>query len=389
MIKKYLRWSFLSLLAGIMAGVAATAFLITLNWVTEVREVNHWLIWGLPFGGFLIGWLYQKYDKGPFTGTHLIIEEIHNPKNVLPVLMAPLIFITSAITHLFGGSAGREGTMVQMGSSLADQLGKIFPIENEERKILLVAGAGAGFSAAIGAPWAGVLFGMEVIYVGRLRPYAIMESLIASFSAYFVTRIAGAPHVHYEKLSSSFDFKALFLVALTGIAFGLAARLFIFVTHLIERGLKSGVKYPPLRPALMGIVLSLFFYFEGSDRFEGLGLKYLLEAFNSVSHWTVPALKLVATSLTVGSGFKGGEFIPLIYIGTTLGSALSVLLSVPAQLLASVGFASVFGAASKTPMACSVMAVELFGWDVAPYAVAGCLVSYFISGRAGIYKGQR
>ncbi len=183
--RRTLRWSLLSALSGILAGLAAAAFLILLAWATRTRDLHPQIIWFLPLAGFAIGLLYHHFGKGVEKGSNLILDEIHDPQNIVPVRMAPFILLGTIVTHLFGGSAGREGTAVQMGASLSDQLTYFFKIEPEERKILLVAGAGAGFAAAIGAPWAGTIFGMEVIAIGRLRTFAWLECLIASFTGYY------------------------------------------------------------------------------------------------------------------------------------------------------------------------------------------------------------
>lgn len=389
-VKRYIRWSILSSISGVLSGIAAAIFLTLLNWATNFREANTIIIWLLPLAGFFIGWVYYHYGKDIAAGNNLIIDEIHEPKNVIPLKMAPFILLGTVITHLFGGSAGREGTAVQMGASLSDQLSKFFKIEPEERKILLASGAGAGFGAAIGAPWAGVIFGMEVIQIGRIRLFAFFECFIASFVGFYTTKLLHAPHSVYPGIEiPHLTFKALLYVAIAGILFGLSARVFIMLTHFIEHNINKLISYPPLKPCLAGILLIVLYYFEGSYRYDGLGIEYIQEALKSVSNFRDPALKTIFTSLTVGSGFKGGEFIPLVFIGTTLGSALSIIIPVSFKLLAAVGFAAVFAGASNTPVACSIMAMEIFGYEIAPYAVIACYMSYYFSGKSGIYKTQR
>ncbi len=377
-------------MSGILAGFAASIFLISLAWATQTRDLNPIIIWALPLAGLLIGLVYHHYAQNVVAGNNLIIDEIHDPKKIVPITMAPLILISTVLTHLFGGSAGREGTAVQMGASLADQLSHYFKTTVSERKALLAAGAGAGFGAAIGAPWAGVIFGMEVIHLGRLKPFAWFECFIASFVAYYVCILMGAPHSQYPTFEfDEFDFKILFYILIAGVAFGLAARLFILAAHFVERLNDKFISYPPLRPFFAGILLVILFYLEGSYRYVGLGIPYIQEALSLPDSFKDPILKTFFTALTVGSGFKGGEFIPLVFIGTTLGSALSVIIPVSFKLLAAVGFAAVFAGASNTPIACSLMAIEIFGAPIAPYAFAACFVSYYFSGHKSIYKSQR
>lgn len=389
-IKRYGRWTVFSVLSGLLAGMAATAFLYLLDWATNTRDLNPVVIWALPFAGFFIGWVYLRWGQSASKGHNLILDEIHDPKEVLPLRMAPLVLGGTILTHFFGGSAGREGTAVQMGATLSDQLSRIFKIENIERKILLVTGAGAGFGAAIGAPWAGVVFGMEVVQVGKLQIFAVIECLIASFVAYYTTIFLQAPHSYYPTFDiEPFQIKTFILIAVAGILFGTAARFFIFLTHQIEKLQARFVTYPPLRPFFGGALLVLFFYLENSYRYVGLGIPVIQEALRNPDSFNDSIFKTLFTALTIGSGFKGGEFIPLVFIGTTLGSALSFFLPVSFHLLAAVGFAAVFAGASNTPIACSIMAIEIFGIEITPYALVACFLSYYFSGSKGLYKSQK
>jgi len=382
-----LRWGFYSLLAGILAGGAASIFLHLLEWATHTRESSPNVIWLLPFGGFLVGWIYWRMGNGTASGSNLILDEIHNPRKVVPFRMAPFVMIGTIATHFFGGSAGREGTAVQMGATLADQLSAIFNVDPSERRILLVAGAGAGFGAAIGAPFAGVIFGMEVISVGRLRIFAFFECFVASFAAYFTTIFLLAPHWKIPvTIMPIFDWSTLLLVGVVGVLFGFCARIFILLTHLVEKVQERFVSYPPLRPFLGGLVLLAIYHLIGNMRYAGLGLPIVDEALVSGAGFIDPALKALVTAITIGSGFKGGEFIPLVFIGATFGSALGGYLPVSFELLAAVGVAAVFAGAVKAPIACTIMAIELFGWPMAPYAALGCLLSSWFSGRQGVYS---
>jgi H+/Cl- antiporter ClcA len=321
-LTRYLRWTLLSALCGVLAGISAAVFLISLDWVTRARLEQPRIIWGLPLAGLFIGWVYHHLGKDVAGGNNLILDEIHDPKKTVPFHMAPFILLGTIITHLFGGSAGREGTAVQMGASLSDQLTRFFEIEPEERKILLTAGAGAGFGAAIGAPWAGMIFGMEVINVGRLRLIAWFECFVASFIGYYTAVLLRAPHSVYPAIEiPSVDLRTLFFVVLAGAIFGIAAKLFTMSTHAVERFTNRWISYPPLKPFLGGLLVAILFYLEGTYRYAGLGIPYIQEALLQPTDFKDPILKSVFTSLTVGTGFKGGEFIPLVFVGTTLGSA--------------------------------------------------------------------
>lgn len=380
----------LGAVCGVLAGAAAALFLISLAWATRFRGDHLSIIWGLPLVGLGIGWVFHHHGRDIAAGNNLILDEIHDPKKVVPFKMAPFIFLGTVATHLFGGSAGREGTAVQMGASLSDQLSRFLKLSPRDRKMLLMAGAGAGFGAAIGAPWAGAVFGMEVINVGTVKPVAWLECGVASFVGYYTTRFLGAPHSVYPLFPiPSLDVQTLLYVALAGAVFGITARVFVQLTHLYEMLLARLVRYHPLKPFFGGLLLVCLFYLEASYRFSGLGIPVIQDALVHQNSVRDPVMKIFFTVLTVGSGFKGGEFIPLVFIGTTLGSALGVLIPVSFQLLGGLGFAAVFAGAANTPLACALMAMEIFGFRIAPYALTACLMSFLFSGKKGIYKSQR
>lgn len=388
--KKFFHWSLYSVLVGLLAGFVTALFIYALDFVTLIHKTYAWLIWLLPVAGLFTGIAYLKYGEEAEKGTGLILDEIHNPKKILPVAMAPLVFLCTLFSHFAGASVGREGTAVQMGATVADQVNKFFSVEADERKILIVAGTGAAFSAALGTPLAGALFGLEIIQIGRLRYFALFECLLASFVAYYTIRYLGVEHTYFPKLREiTLSSHLLTTLVISGLIFGLVANVFIQLTHLVEAFFQKYVRTKWLFPFVGGIVLLFLFSFDGAYQFRGLGLINIQNAFLETSLWTQPFFKLVFTVLSVGSGFKGGEFIPLVFIGSTTGSFLSGLFAVSRPLMAALGFAAVFGAAANAPIACAIMAAELFGWTIFPYAFVCCWVAYYLSGHVGIYKNQK
>lgn len=386
---RFAKWTFYSALSGILAGVAAAVFLYALSSATHFRQDHFEIVWCLPLAGLWIGWMYHRYGADVNPGTNLILDEIHDPKKVVPIKMAPLILVSTVVTHLFGGSAGREGTAVQMGASLSDQLSRYFKISADERKILLMIGAGAGFGAAIGTPVAGVVFGMEVLHIGRLRLIAVWESIVACLFAYAVTLFLKAPHTHYPGFTMpDFSFRLLLAVIAVGLACGLFARGFILATHWLEWLEKKYIRLPMWRPFAAGVILSGLFQIPGAREYSGLGLEHIQAAIVHPNAWYVPFTKAFFTILTIGSGFKGGEFIPLVFMGATLGSALGFYLQVSFSLIAALGFSALFGAASMAPIACAVMAAEIFGIAVFPYALLAGWLAYAVSGPKSIYVRQ-
>lgn len=389
MNNRWIKWSFLGAFSGILSGAAATFFLVSLDWATQTRISHPAIIWLLPLAGLGLGWMYSAFGKDVAGGNNLVLEQIHSPQKIIPLRMAPFVLVGTLITHLFGGSAGREGTAVQMGASLSDQLSRLFKVTPEERRILLICGAGAGFGAAIGTPLAGILFGLEFIRIGRIRVLGLFESIIASFFAYLTCHFLGAPHSPYPQPEiSGFSLTTFGWVALVGVLFGLVAQAFARFTQFLEHLEQKWISYPPFKPFLAGILIVALYFWERSYRYAGLGISVIQDSFHKVSSLKDPFYKFFFSALTIGSGFKGGEFIPLVFIGCTLGSALSQWIPVSSDLLAAVGFAAVFGAASNTPLACSVMAIELFGFEIAPYALVACFVGYYSSGHTSIYRSQ-
>lgn len=388
-MKQKLRWILLSAVVGIFAGLASALFLWSLQKVTDFRELHAEIIWCLPLAGLLIGFSYERWGRRAAGGTALVLDEIHEPQKILPFTMVPLVLGGTLLTHLTGGSAGREGTAVQMGASLADQLTRWIPLEKEERKILLVTGMGAGFSSAIGAPLAGALFGLEILQIGKLRLFALLECLVASFVAFFICRAVGAPHSIFPRVEFFWSFKAFFTMLLAGLIFGALVRVFVYLTHMAEKAAARIVPPKRWRACVGGFLLLVLFLIFGLERFRGLGISTIQEAFFASSPWEDAPLKLILTALTLGMGFKGGEFIPLVFIGATAGSFLAGVTGLPVALFAGVGFSAVFGAASNAPIACALMAGELLGWPMFLPALLTGFIAYWSSGAVGIYSSQR
>lgn len=383
-----LKWFLLAGVVGILSGSASAFFLIALDWVTNYRETTFWIYYLLPVIGLLIGFLYHYFGKAVEKGNNQIIDEITQPQKRLPWHMAPLVLIGTLLTHLGGGSAGREGTAVQMGGSLADQLNHIFPFNARDRKILLICGISGGFASVFGTPLAGTVFALEVYIIGRMRYEALIPSLFAAIIADIICSTWGATHLHYSIQSvTDISFQNLLIVVLAGIMFAFAGWMFTKLTPFLK-GFFDKIPYPPLRPFVGGIVVLLFLFGLNDFRLSGLGIPTIVESFTSPQPGYLFFLKILLTAITLSSGFKGGEVTPLFFIGATLGSALSIILPLPTDLLAAMGFVAVFAAAANTPLACVFMGIELFGSQHALFIAIACFIAYLFSGHSGIYSSQ-
>lgn len=380
--------------AGILGGLASSALLISLGWVAKTQTANPNLLYFLPVAGLVVGGLYDRFAKRAAGGTHLILDELHEPTEIVPARMAPLIFITSLISHLFGASVGREGIAVQMGASLSDQLGNFFGHSKEERRTILRTGMAAGFAGALGAPLAGLVFGMEVLrFPRRFTFIPWIECGISAGIAVLITRALGVHHTVYgilpptvPLLSISYVFAALVFGAVTG----LLVRIFIVSTELTSHLWTFLFKSHAARTFTGGVLLIGLVLLFGNRESTGLGLPQIQAAFIKPAVTSLSFEKLVLTVVSIGTGFKGGEFIPLVFIGATLCSSIAFFFSVPLSYAAACGVSSSFGAAARVPLALSVFAAEHFGYRIFIYALLANLAARLVAGKnLTIYPSQK
>ena len=383
------KWIFICVLIGIFSGSASAFFLVSLEWVTQFRESHNWILWLLPMGGLSIGLIYHYLGKEVVKGNNLLLEEYENPQKPIPLKMAPMVLIGTLITHFFGGSAGREGTAVQMGGAIADQFTGLFKLDASDRKTLIILGISAGFASIFGTPLAGALFALEILYFSKINFKSSILSFLAAYVAYFTVDFWQVKHTHYNiPVVPDITISTLAWVIVVGVLFGLTSMLFSRTTHFWGRLFSKMISYAPLRPFVGGIILAVAVFFIGTTKYIGLGIPTIVDAFSIPNASYDFLLKILFTGFTLGAGFKGGEVTPLFFIGATLGSALSLFIPLPIAFLAGLGFVAVFSGATHTPIACTIMGMELFGIESGVYIGITCLIAYFSSGSIGIYKSQ-
>ncbi|WP_158962652.1 chloride channel protein [Myroides fluvii] len=383
------RWILISLLLGGLIGTASALFLFVLDYVTSLRSANPVLLVGLPLGGFLIGCLYYYCGGSVNKGNNLLIQEYHHPTAKIPFKMVPFVLVGTWITHLFGGSAGREGTAVQLGGALADQCSKLFKGSPLDRQALLLMGIAGGFASVFGTPLAGTLFAIELMVVGRNKYNHILPLLLTAIVSHYICLLWGISHTTYPAaVIPPLDVNTVLKISVAGIAFGLTAILFVKSTDTVSQLASKYISYPPLRPFFGGLIIILLYYCIQDAQFLGLGIETIVDSFAVSQPSTVFLLKILFTAITLGMGFKGGEVTPLFFIGATLGSFLAVSLQLPIGFVASLGFVAVFAGATKTPLACIFMSVELFGSETLIYTALCCIIAYLVSGKHSIYKFQ-
>ena len=399
LLRYALRWVVLAGAAAALIGSACAGFLWALERATVAQWQHPWLVWLLPVAGVPIVLVYRLYGRGSDGGNNLIMDEIHAPGGGVPLRMAPLVLVATVVTHLFGGSAGREGTAVQIGGSVAYNVARRLRLGATDVRTLLRVGMAAGFGGVFGTPLAGALFALEVVAIGRISYAALFPCLVAGVVGDWACRVWGIHHTAYRVAVTpmAFDWMTAGKIALAAVAFGLASVAFAEMTHGLTTLWKKLIRRDWLRPVAGGLVVIGLTFALGSRDYLGLGVApppgghvSIVTAFSpGGSDGLSFAWKIIFTAVTLSCGFKGGEVTPLFFIGATLGNTLAWLLHAPTDLFAALGFVAVFAGATNTPLACTIMAVELFGGGHVVYYAIACFVAYLFSGHSGVYLSQR
>lgn len=387
-----IKWMFLSILIGGVIGGIASGFAYVVTWATEFRMEHPMIILGLPLGGLVIVFLYKIMGQERNTGTNMVLAVVRSDEEQIPGQVTPLILISTAITHFFGGSSGREGAALQFGASIGSVLGRRLGLNESDKKIMMLASMSAAFSALFGTPMAATIFPMEVISVGVMYYAALVPCVFSAFAAHLVSILLKvhtleAPYPVEEVPEFYHPATVKFIVL--AICFALAGTLFCIMLHNCEHYFRSKIANPYLRIMAGGLAVIVLYFVLGTDDYLGLGEEVIHGSFVTPAGGHVFLLKMIFTCLTLCAGFKGGEIVPSLFIGATLGSALSALLALPPDICAACGMVGVFCAVTNSPIASLLIAFEMFGFNGMPFFCVVIALCYLLSGYQSLYKEQK
>ena len=386
-----LKYVLLAILTGVLVGIIDAVFGRGLLAISDFRTGHYlYLIPFLPFAGLLITWLYHHFSETSLKGMTLVFETGQKKREDIPLLLIPLVMSGTWITHLFGGSAGREGVAVQIGAALSHALGRRFHLPKDSR-IMLIAGMAAGFGGLFQTPLAAVFFSMEVIFAGKIQYEALLPALIASYTAAYTSHTLGLEKFYVplkDTLEISDAGMAVRLIVL-GIIFGLTGRLFSFLLAKSKKFFGEKIKNPYFRIGVISIPLALILFLLYNGRYSGLGTNLISAAFSGRMIYSYDwILKLLLTILTLAIGYQGGEVTPLFSIGASLGIVLGEILSISPVHCAALGYAAVFAGATNTLLAPVLIGLEVFGAnDMVPFLIV-CIFAYLVNGNKSIYGAQ-
>jgi len=390
-VKAMLKWLALASVVGVIVGAVASAFGHVLIAVNNFRAAHPMIILGLPFGGLAIVFLYRFFKDTDDKGTNMVIASIHSSTGI-PLRMAPLIFISTVITHLFGGSAGREGAAIQLGGSIANRMGKAIRLSANDQHIIIMCGMSAGFSALFGTPMAATIFSLEVVSVGIMHYSALVPCVTASMIAHFVAELLRVPPEVFPVMGvPTMEAFVFFRVVLFAALLGAVSIVFCMALHSAEHLYSHYLKNPYLRIFAAGCLVLLLSAVLRTTQYLGSGMGIIEHIFHHGTGVDPLAflLKMVFTALTLGAGFKGGEIVPSLTIGAAFGCVTAALFGLPVHLATACGMVGVFCGVTNCPITSLLIAFELFGFEGMPYYLTTVAVSYMLSGYYGLYHAQK
>ncbi len=387
----FLKWSVIAALTGAVSGLVGTIFHVSIEVATSMREYRPSFIYFLPFAGLFIVFLYKICNMLENKGTDAVISSVRSDEGRVPFLLAPLIFVSTFITHLFGGSAGREGAALQLGGSVGSMIGELISLDEKDMHIIVMCGMSGMFSALFGTPLAAVFFSLEVISVGVIYYSGLIPCLVAAIVAYALSVLCGVEPTRFV-IAEIPEYSSVLILKTVGIAVlcAILSMVFCISMHTAAKGLKKAFKNDFLRIFIGGVVIVALTKILGTTDYNGAGMS-VIEAAVTEGHaqplsW---AFKIIFTAVTIGAGYKGGEIVPTLFIGATFGCVLSPLFGVDPTFGAAIGIVALFCGVVNCPIASIMLSVELFGAQGILFFAVAAGVSYMLSGYYGLYHSQK
>ena len=388
-IRYFIKWSALALVLGSVAGAAGTIFSMGVSWATGFRLSHPSMLFFLPVSGLLIVWMYHSFHEEGNRGTNMVIDAISSNERVTPAT-GPLIFFSTILTHLGGGSSGREGAALQLGGSIGNSFGEWFKLDERDKKIAIMCGMSAVFSALFGTPVAAAIFSLEVVSIGVLYYAALVPCVFSSFLAVGIARAAGLEGEHFPvEMIPALDLKAMGLLVLLGILCAAVSILFCVLLHTAEHAYR---KYFPdarvriLAGSFLFIALTLL---SGTRDYCGSSMGLIESSIEGSVRYEAFLMKMLFTAVALGAGFKGGEIVPTLCVGAALGCAFGEITGFAPSLCAACGMAALFAGVTNCPITSLVIALELFGYEGMEYFSIIIAVAFALSGYYGLYASQK
>ncbi|WP_099336361.1 chloride channel protein [Clostridium cadaveris] len=388
-IKIFFKWVFFSIIIGLIVGIFGTLFHYSIEIATKVRMDNPWIFWFLPVGGILIVFFYSISNMLDDKGTNLLFLSVRSDEKP-SIKTAPLIFVATTLTHLFGGSSGREGAALQLGGSIACGIGQKLKLDDKDLNLVIMCGMSAGFSALFRTPLTAALFSIEVISIGVMHYSALVPCALASIIGYSISgffkvsapffKITGIPVLDILPV-----IKVIFLASICA----LVSILFCHAMHVCNKSYKKYIKNPYLRIVAGGFIVIVLTLIVGSNDYLGAGMDIIENAINGDASTWAWLLKIIFTALTLGAGFKGGEIVPAFFVGATLGNVVSGLIGLNPSFGAAIGLIALFCGVTNCPITAFILGIEIFGAHGALFFMVASAVSYMLSGYYGLYSEQK
>ena len=384
------KWILLSIVIGGVIGVIASAFANLITWATDFRMGHMWMVYLLPFAGLMIVFLYHVTGQEKNAGTDMVLMVVRSDQNTMPGRVAPLILIATALTHLFGGSAGREGAALHLGGSIGNSLGRLFRFDEKDKHIMIMCGMSAAFSALFGTPMAAAIFPLEVVSVGIMHYSALVPCVISALVAHgLALHFQIAPPSFAILDIPEFGISSAVTVTVLAVLCALVSILFCISLHYSEAIYRKFIKNPYLRAAAGGCIIILLTLLVGNQDYNGTGVNIISKCFDGTVAPEAFLLKIIFTALTLGAGFKGGEIVPTFFIGASFGCLFGTLTGFSPTLCAAIGMAAIFCGVTNSPITSLLISFEMFGFAAMPFLLLAIAFSYMLSGYYGLYRSQK